>query len=280
MLSFSGYGCKGPCTKDSQCQWKNNACYNKKTGLPGTPIVQCTPSPTASPTQHPTRSPTLSPTTPAPTMMCDKNVDIMWAMDESNSILYSGTLFDDMKTVVSELISCPTSLEVCKSLSTGTARHALVTFSGESYFEPTTYSNIGLQINFTSIQSELFDPLSSRAPAGGFTRIDRLLAYANSLFSTSSGRRKILVLLADGMPSDEFGFPGTPIALNRTLEEATTLITGSGVEVILVKTYSVFPTRNDEQYLEDLISLELDFSTLKESDEEKNNLLDVLYSCI
>jgi hypothetical protein len=209
-------------------------------------------------------------------------VDVVWALDESTSIAETAGLFDEVTAFAAEMIRCDPSQPICTTLVNGSPRHSIITFAGQSYFEPDLYSDIGLNLGFdTRAFTQLLPPLASRVAQGGFTRTDKAFDAARARFVANGSltRRKVFILLTDGLPTDEFGFPGSPLAMNRTLTSAAALLSGSYATLIWIRVGSRFPTGNDQPYLAQFSTLSLDFHATKHNPQNKNTLLNSIFPC-
>ncbi|KAH9253570.1 hypothetical protein BASA81_008406 [Batrachochytrium salamandrivorans] len=170
--------------------------------------------PTVSPTVSPTRQPVVSqapslPTslpTSSPTCQRIENVDIIWVLDSSNSIIEMGS---GALTNVTDFIA---QYAGTINLSPTQTRMGFVQFAGPHYDDP-SYQTIGDNLDVTdsaAVDVNAFDPLiRSLLPMGGTTNTAGALDYVRQHMFTPTNKRagshRIVVLITDGNPSDSYG---------------------------------------------------------------------------
>ena len=258
----SGYRCRKACVRDKQCTWQNNKCRNRATGLVGVPMPQC----------------------PLACANRDTAIDVLWALDESNSVTQSPQLFSDMVKFIQNVLRVEEKIAEHPDL--GGSRHAVVEFSGQSFFEPGKYQDIGLSSDFSQPRAtspkDFLDFIKSLVPSGGFTRTDIVLEFAKNLFlaqSLNPLRRKVLVLMTDGLPTDEYGFPGTPTMMDITYQAAADLQTETKAGIILIKTSSAFPTGDQTGFLAPFVNSSIDFHHAKLFRQAQLELFEQIFVC-
>lgn len=217
-------------------------------------------------------------------MSRDFDVDVLWALDESKSVAETPGLFPSMTEFVEHFlrINAPTSTG---PLPIGQSRQAFSEFSGSSFFQPHLFTDLGESFAFSDFidqgSSSFARSLTGLQPSGGFTRTDLVLNFARESFLEimSETRRRILLLMTDGLPTDQYGFVASPDIMANAQQAASRLIEETGTEIILIRTSSQFPTGNQTGFLQPFVKIAVDFEKLRTNVNAQRQLFEFIFRC-